>query len=198
VYNASQTVATIAGDTYNLTAYAVEGQNGPNPPNCSITICFYSACSPATPLTSTYQQYFAAFLATTDDDSAPALFSIACIGNAYVGLDSIEIVDTPPPSTGSAATSSGSAQTGGSQTSMTTLPGGSVRTVTRTIVRTRTTSAIVSTAIYYTTTQYITSTSVSENAYTATQPTTIVSTAFETATSTQNFTVSAVVTSTSK
>jgi hypothetical protein len=214
VYNASQSFATINGDTYNVSAYAQQAQNGANPPNCSITICVYNSCStPALLQTGTWQQYYYLYLATYDDDSAPATFSITCVGNAYVGLDSVAIVDIPPPDTSTSAqptdsggTSSASnngvspaSATDGSM-SMTTLPGGSVRTVTRTIVRTRTTSAVVSTAIYYTTTQisYVVSTYESDNTYTTQQPTTIVSTVYATATSYQTFTVSAVVTSTSK
>jgi hypothetical protein len=213
VYNASQSFATINGDTYNVSAYAQQAQNGASPPNCSITICVYNSCStPALLQTGTWQQYYYLYLATYDDDSAPATFSITCVGNAYVGLDSIAIVDIPPPDSspsaqptygGTASTSSNSAAPGtatdGSM-SMTMLPGGSVRTVTRTIVRTRTTSAVVSTAIYYTTTQisYVVSTYESDNTYTTQRPTTVVSTAYATATSYQTFTVSAVVTSTGK
>jgi hypothetical protein len=211
VYNASQYFASINGDTYNVSAYAQQAQNGPNPPNCSTTICVYNSCSaPAQLQTATWQQYYYLYLATYDDDSAPATFSATCVGNAYVALDSIEIEDIPPPSAststpstdGSAppASSNGVASTAGSDGSMymTTLSGGSVRTVTRTIVRTRTTSAVVSTAICYTTTQisYVVSTYESYNTYTTTQPTTFVSTAYATATSYQTFTVSAIVTST--
>lgn len=213
MYNASQTFATINGDTYNVSAYAQQAQNGANPPNCSLTICVYNSCStPALLQTGTWQQYYYLYLATYDDDSAPATFSITCVGNAYVGLDSISIVDIPPPDTSASAqptdggtssvASSGAAPATGSDgpMSMTTLPDGSVRTVTRTIVRTRTTSAVVSTAIYYTTTQisYVVSTYQSDNTYTTLQPTTLVSTAYATATSYQTFTVSAVVASTSK
>ena len=196
-----------------MSAYAQQAQNGASAPNCSITICVYNSCSsPALLQTGTWQQYYYLYLATYDDDSAPATFSITCVGNAYVGLDSVSIVDIPPPDTstsaqpagGSApsAASNGATPVTGSDgsMSMTTLPDGSVRTVTRTIVRTRTTSAIVSTAIYYTTTQisYVVSTYQSDNTYTTLQPTTLVSTAYATATSYQTFTVSAVVTSTSK
>ncbi|KAL2032295.1 hypothetical protein VTO58DRAFT_105467 [Aureobasidium pullulans] len=210
VYNATQYFATIAGDTYNLSAYAQQAQNGPNPPDCSIRLCVYDSCSSPAPLrTRVYQQYYYLFSATSDDDSALATFSITCVGNAYVALDSIAIVDIPPPSDGSAppsddsvppssgASATAAASDGGS-VSLSTLSDGSVRTVTRTIVRTRTTSAIVSTAIYYTTTQYITSTYRSDNTYTTDRPTIVVSTAFATATSVQNLTVSAIVTSTSK
>jgi hypothetical protein len=124
VYNASQSFASINGDTYNVSAYAQQAQNGANPPNCSITICVYDSCSaPALLQTGTWQQYYYLYLATYDDDSAPATFSIQCVGNAYVGLDSIEVVDIPPPSAststqstdGSApsATSNGVASTAG-------------------------------------------------------------------------------------
>lgn len=210
VYNATQYFATIAGDTYNLSAYAQQAQNGPNRPDCSIRLCVYDSCSSPAPLrTRVYQQYYYLFSATSDDDSALATFSITCVGNAYVALDSIAIVDIPPPSVGSAPPSDGSvppssgasataAASDGGSVSLSTLSDGSVRTVTRTIVRTRTTSAIVSTAIYYTTTQYITSTYRSDNTYTTDRPTTVVSTAFATATSVQNLTVSAIVTSISK
>jgi hypothetical protein len=209
VYNASQSFASINGDTYNVSAYAQQAQNGANPPNCSITICVYNSCSaPALLQTGTWQQYYYLYLATYDDDSAPATFSIKCVGNAYVGLDSISVVDIPPPDTstsaqptdGSAPSASSNGAASDGSMSITTLPGGSVKTVTRTIVRTRTTSADVSTAIYYTTTQisYVVSTYESDNTYTTAQPTTIVSTTYATATSYQTFTVSAIVTSTSK
>lgn len=210
MYNATQYFATIAGDTYNLSAYAQQAQNGPNPPDCSIRLCVYDSCSSSAPLrTRIYQQYYYLFSATSDDDSALATFSITCVGNAYVALDSIAIVDIPPPSDGSAPPSDGStppssgasataAGSDGGSVSLSTLSDGSVRTVTRTIVRTRTTSAIVYTAVYYTTTQYITSTYRSDNTYTTDRPTTVVSTAFATATSVQNLTVSAIVTSISK
>ena len=206
VYNASQTFPTIAGDTYNVTAYAQQAQNGANPPQCSISICVYNSCSaPASLVTGVWQQYYYLYLATFDDDAATATFSITCVGDAYVGLDNVAIIDIPPPDSSTSASpmdgsNSGSSAPSGSSVSLTTLPGGSVRTVTRTIVRTRTTSAIVSTAVYYTTTQvsYIVSTYESDNTYTTYQPTTFVSTAYATATSLQNVTVSAIVTSTSK
>jgi hypothetical protein len=213
VYNASQSFATINGDTYNVSAYAQQAQNGASPPDCSISICVYNSCStPAQLQTGVWTQYYYLFLATFDDDSAMATFSITCVGNAYVGLDNIEVVDIPPadtsnhpqPTDGSAPSASSNGAAPGTaddgSMSMTTLPGGSVRTVTRTIVRTRTTSAIVSTAIYYTTTQisYVVSTYESDNTYTTLQPTTLVSTAYATATSYQTFTASAIVTSTSK
>lgn len=206
VYNASQTFPTIAGDTYNVTAYAQQAQNGPNPPDCSISICVYDSCSaPASLATGVWQQYYYLCLATYDDDAANATFSITCVGNAYVGLENVAIVDIPPPDNSASASptdgsNSGSSAPSGSSVSLTTLPGGSVRTVTRTIVRTRTTSAVVSTAVYYTTTQvsYVVSTYESDNTYTTYQPTTLVSTAYATATSFQNITVSAIVTSTSK
>lgn len=207
VYNASQTFPTIAGHTYNVTAYAQQAQNGANLPQCSISICVYNSCSaPASLVTGVWQQYYYLYLATfVDDDSATATFSITCVGDAYVGLDNVAIIDIPPPDSSTSASptdgsNSGSSAPSGSSVSLTTLPGGSVRTVTRTIVRTRTTSAIVSTAVYYTTTQvsYVVSTYQSDNTYTTYQPTTLVSTAYATATSLQNITVSAIVTSTSK
>ncbi|KAH0021958.1 hypothetical protein KCU78_g5935, partial [Aureobasidium melanogenum] len=204
VYNASQNFPTVAGDTYNVTAYAQQAQDGPNPPDCSISLCVYDSCStPASLSTGVWQQYYYLYLATYDDDSATATFSITCAGNAYVGLDNIAIVDIPPPDNSASASSTGDSGSGssalsGSSVSLTTLSGGSVITVTRTIVRTRTTSAIVSTAVYYTTTQvsYVVSTYESDNTYTTYQPTTLVSTAYATATSLQNITVSAIVTST--
>ncbi|KAG9856048.1 hypothetical protein KCU98_g1234, partial [Aureobasidium melanogenum] len=204
VYNASQNFPTVAGDTYNVTAYAQQAQNGPNQPDCSISLCVYDSCSSPTPLlTGVWQQYYYLYLATYDDDSATATFSITCAGNAYVGLDNIAIVDIPPPDNSATASSTGDSGSGssapsGNSVSLTTLSGGSVITVTRTIVRTRTTSAIVSTAVYYTTTQvsYVVSTYESDNTYTTYQPTTLVSTAYATATSLQNITVSAIVTST--
>ncbi|KAG9529421.1 hypothetical protein KCU93_g3476, partial [Aureobasidium melanogenum] len=204
VYNASQSFPTVADDTYNVTAYAQQAQDGPNPPDCSISLCVYDSCStPASLSTGVWQQYYYLYLATYDDDSATATFSITCAGNAYVGLDNIAIVDIPPPDSSASASSTGDSGSGssapsGSSVSLTTLSGGSVITVTRTIVRTRTTSAIVSTAVYYTTTQvsYVVSTYESDNTYTTYQPTTLVSTAYATATSLQNITVSAIVTST--
>ncbi|KAG9668420.1 hypothetical protein KCV03_g7906, partial [Aureobasidium melanogenum] len=204
VYNASQNFPTVAGDTYNVTAYAQQAQDGPNPPDCSISLCVYDSCSTSASLsTGVWQQYYYLYLATYDDDSATATFSITCGGNAYVGLDNIAIVDIPPPDNSASTSSTGGSGSGssapsGSSVSLTTLSGGSVITVTRTIVRTRTTSAIVSTAVYYTTTQvsYVVSTYESDNTYTTYQPTTLVSTAYATATSLQNITVSAIVTST--
>ncbi|KAH0340539.1 hypothetical protein KCU81_g6806, partial [Aureobasidium melanogenum] len=84
VYNASQNFPTVAGDTYNVTAYAQQAQDGPNPPDCSISLCVYNSCSSPTPLsTGVWQQYYYLYLATYDDDSATATFSITCAGNAW-------------------------------------------------------------------------------------------------------------------
>ncbi|KAG9853616.1 hypothetical protein KCU98_g2901, partial [Aureobasidium melanogenum] len=83
VYNASQNFPTVAGDTYNVTAYAQQAQDGPNPPDCSIGLCVYDSCStPALLSTGVWQQYYYLYLATYDDDSATATFSITCAGNA--------------------------------------------------------------------------------------------------------------------
>ncbi|KAG9728195.1 hypothetical protein KCU73_g12429, partial [Aureobasidium melanogenum] len=87
VYNASQSFPTVAGDTYNVTAYAQQAQDGPNPPDCSISLCVYDSCStPASLSTGVWQQYYYLYLATYDDDSATATFSITCAGNAQLSL----------------------------------------------------------------------------------------------------------------
>ncbi|KAH0037991.1 hypothetical protein KCU78_g1572, partial [Aureobasidium melanogenum] len=79
VYNASQNFPTVAGDTYNVTAYAQQAQDRPNPPDCSIGLCVYDSCSTSALLsTGVWQQYYYLY----DDDSATAIFSITCAGNA--------------------------------------------------------------------------------------------------------------------
>lgn len=202
IYNATQYFAAVAGDLYNLTAYAIQAQKGQSTPNYSINICVADSCSGLTPLTTSYVQYFFIFSAQVNDDFALATFSITCSGNAYVGLDSISITAIPPAASTASSTSSASGDINseysvdGGSASLITSPGGDGRTVTRTIVRTRTTSAILSTAYYYTTTQYVTSVDERNNTYTTNSlvPTTVVSTEYET----RNVTVSAVITSTSK
>lgn len=106
VYNATQYLAAVAGDLYNLTAYAIQAQRGQSPPDCSINICVADSCRDRTPLTTSYVQYFYIFPAQVNDDFALATFSITCSGNAYVGLDSISITAIPPAASSASSTSS--------------------------------------------------------------------------------------------
>lgn len=173
VYNATQSFSTISGTEYQLSAAAIMAQNGPSPPSCTINIyATNSDCSGPSPLTTNYTTCSYTYLAEASANYTVATFSIACLGPAYVGLDEISIIansrdagDTTPPTNGDysgTATPSGTdLGLGGSSSAALdsgTASGQSVRTVTRTIARTRPATATYSTVYYYTATQYVTPT----------------------------------------
>ena len=204
VYNATQSFSTISGTEYQLSAAAIMAQNGPSPPSCTINIyATNSDCSGPSPLTTNYTTCSYTYLAEASANYTVATFSIACLGSAYVGLDEISITanpsrdaEDPTSSTGSDSSGLqlllGRIPTGASATSLNSS-GQSVRTVTRTIARTRTATATYSTVYYYTATQYVTSTE-AQSSFISSQlvPTTVV----ETATAYQNLTLTSTTTTT--
>jgi hypothetical protein len=186
------------------------GQNGNTPPSCVLSICVDSTCSPTYSLTTAFATYSLTYNSPSSSNNQAGVFSIQCLGQAYVGLDNVRVdpVFVPQPSLSPAsspvvasATSSAadsvaatlSAAPGISSMPRSSFVRATVRMVTTSIYSVSTTTAYA--------TQTLTQTESTQSYGTVTtqqiQPTTVLTTQFETTTSLQNVTVSDVQTLTS-
>jgi hypothetical protein len=186
------------------------GQNGNTPPSCVLSICVDSTCSPTYSLTTAFATYSLTYNSPSSSNNQAGVFSIQCLGQAYVGLDNVRVdpvfVPQPSPSPASSpvvasatsfaadsAAATSSAAPGISSTPRSSFVRATVRTVTTSIYSVFTTTAYA--------TQTLTQTESTQSYGTVTtqqiQPTTVLTTQIETATSLQNVTVSDVQTSTS-
>ena len=87
----TQHFGTVAGTSYQLSAYAAQAQNGATPPACSITICGDAFCGASTALTDQYSPYTYQYNAGATNAGAVATFSISCPQSAYVALDNVTV-----------------------------------------------------------------------------------------------------------
>lgn len=211
-YNATAYFSSIAGGVYNLSASAAMGQNGNTPPSCILSICVETMCSPSYPLTTAFSTYTYTYNSPSTASSQAGIFSIKCLGQAYVGLDNVRVdpvfVPQPTPSPASSpipaspTPSNAGTSSGGSAAAPGASSGPPSSVYTPRSVRTVTTSifSILTTTAYAT--QTLTQTESTQAFGTLTtrqvEPTTILTTQFETATSLQNVTVSDVQTLTSR
>ncbi|KAK5170429.1 uncharacterized protein LTR77_005017 [Saxophila tyrrhenica] len=126
-YVLTQTVSTISGLPYTISAEAIEADNNGNPSSCSVQICGGGACGSRTPLTNTYQTYSYSFVPSSGFSSTISL-SFTCQGAAYVGVDNVRVATN---------STSGEAQTPYATTTIyrtvTASTGGSAGVQTRTI-----------------------------------------------------------------
>jgi hypothetical protein len=210
-YNATTYFTSVAGGIYNLSASAAMAQNGNTSPSCILSICVDSMCSPSYPLTTAFATYTYTYNSPSSSNSQAGVFSIQCLGQAYVGLDNVRVdpvfvpQPTPSPASSPVAASSTPSIAGSTVASSSAVPGAistpASSSYVRPTVRTVTTSiySIVTTTAYAT--QTLTQTESTQSFGTLTtqqiQPTTVLTTQIETATSLQNVTVSDVQTLTS-
>ena len=160
-YNATILFSSVAGGIYNLSAAATMAQNGDTPPSCMLSICVESMCGPSYPLKTTFETYVYTYNSPSTVNNQAGVFSIRCVGQAYVGLDNVRVdpvfVPQPSPSSsipgvsGSSGAGLSTASTGtGIRPSVSSSTGASARASVRTV-----TTSILST---YTTTEYATQT----------------------------------------
>lgn len=102
VYNVTQAFSASAGDSYTLSAYAAESQDGDTAPDCSITICGDTDCGSSVPLTAAYSQYSYQYNSTLTESGTLATFSVQCAQSAYVALDGVTVMSNSA-STGASA-----------------------------------------------------------------------------------------------
>jgi hypothetical protein len=158
-YNATILFSSVAGGVYNLGAAATMAQNGDTSPSCMLSICVESMCGPSYSLTTVFETHVYTYNAPSTVNNQAGVFSIRCIGQAYVGLDNVRVdpvfVPQPSPassipgvsSSSSAGLSAGFTASAGSSTrtsgssSTTVFSRASVRTVTTSILSTFTTTA---------------------------------------------------------
>ena len=210
-YNATTFFSPVAGGIYNLSASAAMAQNGNTPPSCILSICVETACSPSYPLTTAFSTYTYTYNSPSTVNSQAGIFSIRCLGQAYVGLDIVRVdpvfvpQSTPSPASSQVPASPTLSNAGTTTIGSSAAPGASSATpssvFTPRSVRTVTTSivSIVTTTAYATQTSTQTESTREFGTLTTRQvePTTILTTQVETATSLQNVTVSDVQTLTS-
>jgi hypothetical protein len=158
-YNATILFSSVAGGIYNLSAAATMAQNGNTPPSCMLSICMESMCGPSYPLTTAFETYVYTYNSPSTVSNEAGIFSIRCIGQAYVGLDNVRVdtVFVPQPSpassipgvsssssaglTAAASTPAGSSTIILGSSSSTVFSRASVRTITTSILSTFTTTA---------------------------------------------------------
>jgi hypothetical protein len=134
-------------------------QNGDAPPSCMLSICVESMCGPSYPLTTAFATRVYTYNSPTTVNNQAGIFSIRCIGQAYVGLDNVRVdpVSVPQPSPASSIAGISSSSSAGLSAAGTTSAGAaigtsgsssriasaraSVRTVTTSILSTFTTTA---------------------------------------------------------
>lgn len=163
-YNTTILFSSVAGGIYNLNAAATMAQNGNTSPSCVLSICVENMCGPSNALKTTFETYAYTYNSPSTVNNQAGVFSIRCLGQAYVGLDNVRVdpVFVPQPSASSSIPGVSRSSTAGLSTAATTPagatttnPGSSSTTASaRPSVRTVTTS-ILST---YKTTAYATQT----------------------------------------
>ena len=211
-YNATAYFSSVAGGVYNLSASAAMAQNGNTPPSCILSICVESMCSPSYPLTTSFSTFTYTYNSPSTINGQAGIFSIQCVGQAYVGLDNVRVdpvfvpQPTPSPASSQLPASLTLSDAGPTTTGSLAAPGASSSrpssVYTPRSVRTVTTSIFSIVTITAYATQTLTQTESTQAFGTLTtrqiEPTTVLTTQFETATSLQNVTVSDVQTLTSK
>ncbi len=95
----TQTVSTISGISYTISAEALEAGNSPD---CYVQICANNACGSVTDLTTAYQLYAYSFIPSSGI-SATISLTFTCQGAGYVGVDNVRV----PTNSSSSAVSAG-------------------------------------------------------------------------------------------
>lgn len=203
-YNATTYFSSVAGGIYNLSASAAMAQNGDTPPSCALNICVGTTCSSLYQLSATFTTYTYTYSSPNTVSSQAGVFSIQCVGQAYVGLDNVRVDPVFVPQTSPSLSPTSAAGVTSSNAVVSTDASSAARTSSfiRASVRTVTTSilSVITTTAYAT--QTLTQTESTQILGTLNsrqvEPTTVLTTQYETATSLQNVTVSDVQTLTSK
>ena len=130
-YNATTYFSSVAGGVYNLSASAAMAQNGNTPPSCMLSICVETMCSPSYPLTTVFSTYTYTYSSPSTVNSQAGIFSIQCLGQAYVGLDNVRVdpvsvpQPTPSPASFQASASLAPSPAGTASAGSTAAPGAS-------------------------------------------------------------------------
>ena len=181
-YNATVLFNSVAGGIYNLSAAATMAQNGDTPLSCMLSICVEGMCGPSYSLRTTFDTFVYTYNSPSTVNNQAGIFSIRCLGQAYVGLDNVRVdpVFVPQPLPASslpgASSSSGAGlsaavskptdaptRTSGSSATAASARA-SVRTVTTSILSTFTTTAYATQTLTRTeSAQVVTITQVSTN-----------------------------------
>ena len=157
-YNATILFSSVTGGIYNLSATATMAQIGDTPPSCALSICVENMCGPSYPLGTTFDTYTYTYNSPSTVNNQAGVFSIRCLGQAYVGLDNVRVdpVFVPQPSPSPPTPGVNGSSSAGLSASATTSAGATIRasnsSPARASVRTVTTSilSILTTTAYAT------------------------------------------------
>ena len=89
-YNVTQAFEASAGVLYTFSVFASEAPDGSTQPDCSVTLCGTSSCSPSGHVNSGHELHAYQYLATSSGRDA-ATFSVSCAQSAFVGLDNVTV-----------------------------------------------------------------------------------------------------------